>query len=66
MQKQFDKAASLIQNAGKIIALTGAGVSTESGIPDFRSKGNQQQYAGCTLASVGAGCTGLRQSRWLG
>ncbi len=39
MQKQFDKAASLIQNAEKIIALTGAGVSTESGIPDFRSKG---------------------------
>lgn len=39
MQKQLAKAASLIQNAGKVIALTGAGVSTESGIPDFRSKG---------------------------
>ncbi len=39
MQKQFDRAASLLQNAGKVIALTGAGVSTESGIPDFRSKG---------------------------
>ena len=38
MQKQFQRAVSLLENAGKIIALTGAGVSTESGIPDFRSK----------------------------
>ncbi len=32
-------AARLVQGANKTIALTGAGVSTESGIPDFRSKG---------------------------
>lgn len=30
-------AATLIRQANKTIALTGAGVSTESGIPDFRS-----------------------------
>lgn len=39
MQKQLDEAVSVLKNAGQIIALTGAGVSTESGIPDFRSKG---------------------------
>ncbi len=39
MKKQQEKAISLIKNAGKTIALTGAGVSTESGIPDFRSRG---------------------------
>jgi len=33
------QAADLIINARKIIVFTGAGVSTESGIPDFRSPG---------------------------
>ena len=31
------KAAKLLREAGKAVALTGAGVSTPSGIPDFRS-----------------------------
>src|SRR5437762_5069082 len=29
--------ATLLRSAGECVALTGAGVSTESGIPDFRS-----------------------------
>ena len=29
--------ANLIQNADQILCLTGAGMSTESGVPDFRS-----------------------------
>ena len=32
------RAAELIRSAGRVIALTGAGASTESGIPDFRSR----------------------------
>jgi len=32
-----DKVADLIINANKVVIFTGAGVSTESGIPDFRS-----------------------------
>lgn len=39
MKNNIDKAADIIRGAKKIIALTGAGISTESGIPDFRSRG---------------------------
>jgi NAD-dependent deacetylase len=44
MEKQnldilIDRVADLIINAGRIVVFTGAGVSTESGIPDFRSPG---------------------------
>ena len=34
-----DKVADLIINAKKTVVFTGAGISTESGIPDFRSPG---------------------------
>ncbi|MBI3536803.1 MAG: NAD-dependent deacetylase, partial [Chloroflexi bacterium] len=33
-------AADLIINATRVVALTGAGISTPSGIPDFRSPGS--------------------------
>lgn len=36
------KAAEIIKNAKSVVALTGAGASTESGIPDFRSSGSQK------------------------
>jgi NAD-dependent deacetylase len=34
-----DRLASLIREAGSVVALTGAGISVPSGIPDFRSPG---------------------------
>jgi len=34
-----DKVAELIVNAKRVVVFTGAGISTESGIPDFRSPG---------------------------
>ena len=34
-----DRVADLIVNAKRVVVFTGAGVSTESGIPDFRSPG---------------------------
>jgi NAD-dependent deacetylase len=39
MDALINKAADLICKADMIVAFTGAGVSTESGIPDFRSPG---------------------------
>lgn len=39
MDNQLDGVVDLIRGANKTIALTGAGASTESGIPDFRSRG---------------------------
>ena len=35
----IDRVADLITNAKRIVVFTGAGISTESGIPDFRSPG---------------------------
>ena len=37
MDDQYKKASDLIKNSKSIIVLTGAGISTDSGIPDFRS-----------------------------
>jgi NAD-dependent deacetylase len=37
IQEQLHDTAELMQQARQIVALTGAGISTESGIPDFRS-----------------------------
>lgn len=39
MDYLIDQAAQLIANSKRIIIFTGAGISTESGIPDFRSPG---------------------------
>ena len=35
----MQRAAALLSSARRAVALTGAGLSTESGIPDFRSPG---------------------------
>ena len=40
MMQQIEKAADLVAGARHAVALTGAGISTPSGIPDFRSPGS--------------------------
>lgn len=39
-QQAFARLAELIEEADEIVAFTGAGISTESGVPDFRSPGS--------------------------
>ncbi|MBW2023518.1 MAG: sigma factor regulator FecR, partial [Deltaproteobacteria bacterium] len=39
MKELIEKGAQLIAESKKILVFTGAGLSTESGIPDFRSPG---------------------------
>jgi NAD-dependent deacetylase sirtuin 2 len=40
----LNRCASIIKEAGNIIVITGAGVSTSAGIPDFRSSGTGLYY----------------------
>ncbi|HOQ32133.1 MAG TPA: NAD-dependent deacylase [Candidatus Hydrogenedens sp.] len=39
MNELIEKSAELIANSKNVVAVTGAGISVESGIPDFRSEG---------------------------
>lgn len=57
MSRDKNKLASqLISESRFIVALTGAGISTSSGIPDFRSKGSGlwEQYNPLEIASLSA------------
>jgi NAD-dependent deacetylase len=39
LETAIDRLQQLVENAGTVLAFTGAGISTECGIPDFRSPG---------------------------
>ena len=55
-QTLIDQAADLIRQADKVVAFTGAGISTHSGIPDFRSpeSGLWNKYDPFEVASLSA------------
>jgi len=55
-EEKIIKAAELIQTSKKTLALTGAGISTESGIPDYRSPGTGlwEKHDPATTASLSA------------
>lgn len=52
--EDLQRAADLVRSAESIIALTGAGISTPSGIPDFRSPGSGlwERYDPMEVASI--------------
>jgi len=56
LNQQIQEAAQLIRDANHCMAMTGAGISTPSGIPDFRSpdSGVWKQVDPLTVASIHA------------
>ena len=51
----FDRAVNLLKQSRHAVALTGAGVSTESGIPDFRGRGGLwSRYDPIEYGTIGA------------
>jgi NAD-dependent deacetylase len=56
LQKDIQQAASFFKEANSVISLTGAGISTPSGIPDFRSEGSGlwRRYSPWDVASLTA------------
>lgn len=52
---RLERAAELVATRGRVVALTGAGISVESGIPDFRSsEGLWTRYAPNEYATIEA------------
>ncbi len=49
LDEKIEKLADLIKKSKNFVAFTGAGISTASGIPDYRSGVN-------TVLPTGAGC----------
>ena len=45
-QEQIEKAADILKQARCAVALTGSGISVESGIPPFRGSGGHLQILG--------------------
>jgi len=57
MNNDYKQAADIIKKSSSTIALTGAGISVESGIPDFRSAGGLwDKYDPAIYASINTFC----------
>jgi len=55
MENELKKAAEIIKKSTNLISLTGAGISVESGIPDFRSRsGLWEKYDPAIYATIDA------------
>ncbi len=53
MEEKLNRVADIIKNSRNMVALTGAGISVESGIPDFRSSGGLwDKYDPAVYASI--------------
>jgi NAD-dependent deacetylase len=55
VKREIEEAAALLASRGRTVVLTGAGISVESGIPDFRSEeGLWNRYDPQEYATIGA------------
>ena len=63
-ENRIREAAALLQKAANVTAFTGAGISTESGISDFRSPGGVWDRHRIVTYQEFAGSAGFRREYW--
>jgi NAD-dependent deacetylase len=61
---EIDALAALIEGAANIVVFTGAGISTESGIPDFRSPGGMWERMAPIPFEDFMHCPEMRRETW--
>lgn len=52
MNDKLKKLSDIVEGSNNIVAFTGAGCSTESGIPDFRSRAEKIRSYGTTSTEI--------------
>ena len=60
----FEKLAALVANSRRLVVLTGAGVSTASGIPDYRDTDGNWKHRRPVMYQDFVSSTGVRKRYW--
>ena len=64
VEASIDRLAGFLEASGRVVVLTGAGCSTESGIPDYRDANGEWKHARPVMYQQFVGSEATRQRYW--